>query len=196
MVGEGRLIGRLFLCGLVCAVCAGRINSLQGCGTTLTSYGQRGGALDLRVFPNCSAICEGFNALDLTQRDRLPAECSSWVSSCLRCIFPIMLALLVLGWGTGYKLSLYNTQANHDGTPTAKLSTSASDAAKSGMDDAAAGHSVEQAASIVAFFVIPTMVIPPQRRGERDNLAQNLSPFRFTPPLFLRPPPAELSAIE
>ena len=114
----------------------------------------------------------------------------------LRHLFPLLLGFMVLGWGTGYKLSLYRSQAAHDSSPTAKLCTRGSDAAKSDVDDAATGWTVEDTASLLSVVSIPMMMASaPVHRSERNEISGNPSPFRATPALFLRPPPAELRVV-
>jgi hypothetical protein len=95
-------------------------------------------------------------------------------------------------WGTGYKLSLYRPPDNR---VPAKLCTRASDAAKSAVDDAANGgetHSEALRLTLAPVPVAPLLL----RRDRRDGLAKNYSPFRWTPNLYLRPPPTRLREIE
>jgi hypothetical protein len=105
-----------------------------------------------------------------------------------------LLAILVFMWGTGYKLSLYRPPDNR---VPAKLCTRASDAAKSAVDDAANGgetHSEALQRALAPVPVAPLLLL--FRRDRKDNLAKNYFPFRWTPDLYLRPPPTRLREIE
>jgi len=105
-----------------------------------------------------------------------------------------LLALLVFMWGTGYKLSLYRPPDNR---VPAKLCTRASDAAKSAVDDAANGGETHPETLLLTLAPVPAATSPLLlRRDRQDSLAKNYSPFRWTPDLYLRPPPTQLREIE
>ena len=105
-----------------------------------------------------------------------------------------LLALLVFMWGTGYKLSLYRPPDNR---VPAKLCTRASDAAKSAVDEAANGGETHPEALLLTLATVPIApVLLLFRRDKQDGLAKNSSPFRWTPDLYLRPPPTRLREIE
>jgi hypothetical protein len=128
--------------------------------------------------------------LPLNNRDRgrLPSVRNARAWLIVNSIFPVLLALLVLGWGTGYKLSLYKTHITHDSAPAAKLCTRSSDVAKSDLDRAANSPNFEP----VALKTVPISIAqpsPPFRRSERDDSLQRPSLFHSAPALYLRPPP-------
>jgi hypothetical protein len=105
-----------------------------------------------------------------------------------------LLALLVFMWGTGYKLSLYRPPDNR---VPAKLCTRASDAAKSAVDGAANGGETHPETLLLTLAPVPAATSPLLlRRDRQDSLAKNYSPFRWTPDLYLRPPPTQLREIE
>jgi predicted small lipoprotein YifL len=105
----------------------------------------------------------------------------------------LLLALLVFMWGTGYKLSLYRPPDNR---VPAKLCTRSSDAAKSAVDDAAHGGETHLEPPLLTLAPVPVATLPVLlRRDRQDSSTKNASPFRWTPDLYLRPPPAQPRAI-
>ena len=110
--------------------------------------------------------------------------------------FPLLLAFLVLGWGTSYKLSLYSSDASAAVTP-AKLCTRASDTAKTEFDRATELKAIEQATLLPAFFAI---VIPeplPFLKREQDGLNTAAPPWssHYSSSVYRRPPPFFLSLV-
>jgi hypothetical protein len=106
----------------------------------------------------------------------------------------LLLALLVFMWGTGYKLSLYRPPDNR---VPAKLCTRASDVAKSAVDDAANGGETHSEVLLLTLSPVPVApLLLSFRRDRQDGLTKNSSPFRWTPDLYLRPPPTRLREIE
>lgn len=107
-----------------------------------------------------------------------------------------MLALMVLGWGTGYKLSLYHVHPSSATTP-AKLCTRASDTAKSDLDRAATGTVVEPTTPLWAALVVSDLGFFPSLRREEEGFdpVPKTSSSRFNPASYRRPPPAYLSFV-
>jgi hypothetical protein len=104
----------------------------------------------------------------------------------------LLLALLVFMWGTGYKLSLYRPPDNR---VPAKLCTRSSDVAKSAVDDAANGGEPHPETLLLTLAPVPVATLL-LRRDRQDSFTKNPSPFRWTPSLYLRPPPEQVRAIE
>jgi len=127
---------------------------------------------------------------------RLPLLGKSWIDRCVNGVFPLLLGLMVLGWGTGYKLSLYRSHAAHAAAP-AKLCTRASDMAKSELDLAATGTVVEHTTPLWAVLVVSRLDLFPALRREEDGTGPvpKASPSRFSPATYRRPPPAHLSLV-
>jgi hypothetical protein len=108
----------------------------------------------------------------------------------LRSLACLLLAVTVVAWGTAYKLSLYKS-GQHD-TP-AKVCTRGSDAAKSGLDQAADGRKLKQASvALICLSVVYASHFPPIVNSDHAKAADDFAPLRSTPILHLRPPPAEL----
>jgi hypothetical protein len=120
----------------------------------------------------------------------------SWIDRCVNGVFPLLLGLMVFGWGTGYKLSLYHSHATHAAAP-AKLCTRASDIAKGELDLAATGRTVEPTTSLRALLVVSSLELFPSLRCEEEeaDLVPKASLSRFSPPSYRRPPPAYLSLV-
>jgi hypothetical protein len=103
----------------------------------------------------------------------------------------VVLAFMIFAWGTGYKLSLYKSEALACSAP-AKVCTRGSDAAKSAVDHVADGHNVVQIPVLVAaLFSLDEAAGTCRTRPHRRETAINLSPLRRAPILYLRPPPHE-----
>ena len=127
---------------------------------------------------------------------RLPLLGKSWIDRCVNGVFPLLLGLMVLGWGTGYKLSLYRSHAAHAAAP-AKLCTRASDMAKGELDLAATGTVVEDTTPLWADLVLSGLEPFPSLRREENGpgLVPKASPSRLSPASYRRPPPAYLSLV-
>ena len=141
-------------------------------------------------------VSHRIQAMTSKSSTRLPLLRKSWIDRCVNGVFPLLLALMVLGWGTGYKLSLYHSHATRAATP-AKLCTRASDMAKSELDRAATRTVVEHRTPLWAVLVVSGIELFPTLRREEDGsgLVPKASPSRFSPASYRRPPPAHLSPV-
>lgn len=124
--------------------------------------------------------------------DRLPKRKSFFVRYCLTAVLPLLLGLMVLAWGTGYKLSLYHAQAKIDSAPTAKLCTRSSDVARSGVEAALIPAVPTQAMLLLSLLPVaqPDSRFSELRAGEAK--LSKPSPPPFSSNLYLRPPPSSV----
>jgi hypothetical protein len=103
----------------------------------------------------------------------------------------VALAFMIFAWGTGYKLSLYKSEALACSAP-AKVCTRGSDAAKSAVDHVADGHNVVQIPVLVAaLFSLDEAAGTFPTSPHRHEAVIDLSPLSRAPILYLRPPPYE-----
>jgi hypothetical protein len=104
---------------------------------------------------------------------------------------PLLLGVMVLMWGTGYKVSLYKVKAEANASAPAKLCTRSSDIAKSDVDIAIADHGVIQARilfAVLAFSDSESKITRPL--SSRSDLVLVPPSFYSTPSVNRRPPPA------
>jgi hypothetical protein len=104
---------------------------------------------------------------------------------------PLLLGMMVLVWGTGYKVSLYKVKAEASTSAPAKLCTRSSDIAKSDIDVAIADHGVIQAHilfAVLAFSDSESKIARPL--CSRSDLVLIPPSCCLTSSLDRRPPPA------
>ena len=104
----------------------------------------------------------------------------------------LLLGMMVLVWGTGYKVSLYKVKSEANASTPAKLDTRSSDVAKSGIDSVTADHEAIQAPqllSLLSFSESESKVARPL--SPRTDLVLIPPSFCLSSSLDRRPPPAE-----
>jgi hypothetical protein len=109
----------------------------------------------------------------------------------LRAGLMLAVALCVFGWGTGYKLSLY--QPTQTKAPHAKLCTRIAESDRGGVGASVQVHPPPQPANFTAqialAFVQPTAA-PAKFVQQQPPLPRHSLSHLFAAALFLRPPPA------
>ncbi len=126
--------------------------------------------------------------ISLQPRARAPRR----LGQVLPVALPLLLGIMVLLWGTGYKVSLYNVKSEAKASAPAKICTRPSDVAKSGLDRVTAEQGVLQAQvlfALLSFADSEFRIIRPV--SPRSDLVLTPPAFRSTPSLDRRPPTAE-----
>jgi hypothetical protein len=104
----------------------------------------------------------------------------------------LLLGMMVLVWGTGYKVSLYKVKSEADASAPAKLCTRSSDIAKSNVDAASADHGVIQTRilfALLSFSSSESKIVP--SLSSRIDFVLVPPAFYATPLVNRRPPPEE-----
>lgn len=106
---------------------------------------------------------------------------------------PLLLGMMVLAWGTGYKVSLYKVKPEANTSAPVKLCTRSSDVAKSDVDSATSHHEAVQAPLVFALLSFS------ESEPQTIRALSSRTDFVLVPPsLYLipsvdrRPPPSEL----
>jgi hypothetical protein len=104
----------------------------------------------------------------------------------------MLLGIMVLVWGTGYKASLYKVKSEANPSPPAKICTRSSDVAKSVLDIVATDHEDVSARLLFDLLSYPAIeAIPARPRSLRTDLILIPPSLCLTPSVNRRPPPAE-----
>jgi hypothetical protein len=111
---------------------------------------------------------------------------------CLRAGLLLAVALCVFGWGTGYKLSLYNPAPQHALELKAKFWIKTGDAERNCASASVQAHSPMQSTAQPANYAGPLPMAPITIRHPSSSppLARDRLAHLFAAALFLRPPPA------
>jgi hypothetical protein len=141
-------------------------------------------------------VCEGFNlkvgCFPLTLRFQSRSRNTRRLARVLAIALPLLLGMMVLVWGTGYKVSLYKVKTEANASVPAKLCTRSSDIAKSDADTAIADHGVIQAQILFAMLSFSDSESKIARPiSSRTDFVLTPPSFRPTPSVHRRPPPAK-----
>ena len=109
---------------------------------------------------------------------------------CLRAGLLLAVALCVFGWGTGYKLSLYNPAPQHALELKAKFWIKSSDAERNCAGAAVQTHAQADATTHPANCAAVVAPLTVRHPSSNPPLARDLLAHLFAAALFLRPPPA------